>query len=272
MNLTQPPFDDVHVRRAMNWIIDRSALTKAWGGAVSGVPARHIFPNTMLRGQLDSYQPFKTPGDAGSLAKAKAEMENRSTRTRVASAATRSARVSCSSRRPCGGQGDAPAIQANAAKIGITFAVRTVNGAYPVIQTTSKNIPISTRPRWFKDFADAVDVHRPAVQGLEHHPERQHELLPRRPEAVPGEVAWDQGQYGEHPRASTSCQTVRAIAARQRAYQLLRRHRQGADAAGRPVGAVHVGEDGHDPRPEGHEVELRPERGLPALAHVAVSK
>ena len=32
MNLTQPPFDDIHVRRAMNWIIDRDALRQAWGG------------------------------------------------------------------------------------------------------------------------------------------------------------------------------------------------------------------------------------------------
>ena len=35
MNLTQPPFDDVHVRRAMNWIIDR-ALRDAYGGPMAG--------------------------------------------------------------------------------------------------------------------------------------------------------------------------------------------------------------------------------------------
>ena len=34
MNLTQPPFDDVHVRRAVNFVVDREALRKAWGGAV----------------------------------------------------------------------------------------------------------------------------------------------------------------------------------------------------------------------------------------------
>ena len=31
MNLTQPPFDDLAVRRAMNWVMDRGALRKAWG-------------------------------------------------------------------------------------------------------------------------------------------------------------------------------------------------------------------------------------------------
>ena len=34
MNLTQPPFDDVHVRRAVNFVVNREALRKAWGGAV----------------------------------------------------------------------------------------------------------------------------------------------------------------------------------------------------------------------------------------------
>ncbi len=49
MNLTQPPFDDVHVRRAMNWVMDREALRRAWGGAVSGVVAEHIIPPTRAR-------------------------------------------------------------------------------------------------------------------------------------------------------------------------------------------------------------------------------
>ena len=47
-----------------------------------------------------------------------------------------------------------PIIQADAAKIGITFTVRSINGAYPTIQTPSKNIPISERPSWGKDYAD----------------------------------------------------------------------------------------------------------------------
>jgi len=29
MNLTQPPFDDVHVRRALNWVMDKTALVQA---------------------------------------------------------------------------------------------------------------------------------------------------------------------------------------------------------------------------------------------------
>src|SRR5262249_37581337 len=47
-----------------------------------------------------------------------------------------------------------PIIQADAAKIGITFTVRSINGAYPTIQTPSKNVPIAERTSWGKDFAD----------------------------------------------------------------------------------------------------------------------
>src|SRR5581483_1779253 len=36
MNLTQPPFDDVHVRKAMNWVMDKTALVQAWGGPAIG--------------------------------------------------------------------------------------------------------------------------------------------------------------------------------------------------------------------------------------------
>src|SRR5581483_7180935 len=41
MTLTLPPFDDVHVRKAMNWIIDKAALQKAWGGPIVGSIATH---------------------------------------------------------------------------------------------------------------------------------------------------------------------------------------------------------------------------------------
>ena len=75
MNLTQKPFDDIHVRRAMNFIMDKDALRKAWGGATAGDVAHHIVPDTLFNGQLTKYDPYKTPGEHGALAKAKAAMK-----------------------------------------------------------------------------------------------------------------------------------------------------------------------------------------------------
>jgi peptide/nickel transport system substrate-binding protein len=166
MNLTQPPFDDVHVRRAMNWAMDRNSLRKAWGGAIAGDIAEHIMPNSLVGGKLNGYQPFKTPGDRGNAAKAKAEMKQ--------SKYANSGGV-CSAKE-CKGvllvqdvrtadKGILPVVLSSAKKIGITFTVRTVNGAYPVIQTPSKNVPISTRPRWGKDYADPSTFIDPLFYG-----------------------------------------------------------------------------------------------------------
>ena len=56
-------------------------------------------------------------------------------------------------------------IQQDAAEIGITFTVRTINGAYPTIQTPSKNIPIDERPGWGKDYADPLTFFEPLFDG-----------------------------------------------------------------------------------------------------------
>jgi peptide/nickel transport system substrate-binding protein len=171
MNLTQPPFDDVHVRRAMNWVMDRNGLRKAWGGPIAGEIAEHIMPNSLTGGKLKNYAPFKTAGGRGSVAKAKAEM-------RLSKYANNGG--VCTAKQ-CKGvlliqdvrtadKGILPVVQASAAKIGITFTVRTVTGAYPTIQTVGNNIPISTRPRWGKDYADPSTFIDPLFVGANIQP------------------------------------------------------------------------------------------------------
>src|SRR5213078_4263003 len=75
MNLTQAPFDDIHVRKAMNWIIDKPALIQAWGGPTYGKIANHIVPDTLFTNHLAEFVPYRTPGDHGSVEKAKAAMK-----------------------------------------------------------------------------------------------------------------------------------------------------------------------------------------------------
>jgi peptide/nickel transport system substrate-binding protein len=156
MNLTQPPFDDIHVRKAMNLIMDKQALRRAWGGPLLGSIATHIVPPVLFNNGLSEYDPYSSPNSSGSLQKAQAEMK-KSKYSGGSGTCTASA---------CKGVlmiGDTraldnrmiPVIQASAKKIGITFTVRQINGAYTTIQTTSKNIPISERPGWGKDYADA---------------------------------------------------------------------------------------------------------------------
>ena len=56
-------------------------------------------------------------------------------------------------------------IQQDAAKIGITFTVRSTSAAYPTIQTPSKNVPFGERPGWGKDYADALTFFAPLFDG-----------------------------------------------------------------------------------------------------------
>jgi peptide/nickel transport system substrate-binding protein len=167
MNLTQPPFDDVRVRRAMNWVMDKAALVQAWGGPAIGEVANHIAPDTLLNDQLADYTPYSTAGSHGDAAKAKAAMKGSKYDTRgdgmcsapacknvLLIADTRAVDVKM-----------LPVIKQSAEKIGISFVVRSVEGAYPAIQTPSRNIPIAERTGWGKDYADASTFFGPLFDG-----------------------------------------------------------------------------------------------------------
>jgi peptide/nickel transport system substrate-binding protein len=167
MNLTQPPFDDVRVRRAMNWVMDKHGLVQAWGGPSIGKVANHIIPDALLGNQLAEYNPYRTAGDRGSVAKARAALRGSKYDTQ---------KNGLCSAKECKGvlliadtrQVDTkmlPVIQSSARKIGITFEVRTVEGAYPTIQTVAKNVPIAERPGWGKDYADPYTFFSPLFDG-----------------------------------------------------------------------------------------------------------
>jgi peptide/nickel transport system substrate-binding protein len=166
MNLTQPPFDDLAVRRAMNWVVDRAGLRAPWGGPIAGPVAQHILPNAMLKGVLNNFAPFKTPGDRGSVAKAKLEMAKSKYATKDGVCTdSKCKNVLLIADVRAVDKAMLPVLQSSAAKIGITFKVRSVNGAYPVIQTVANNTPISERPRWGKDYADPVTFLEPLFYG-----------------------------------------------------------------------------------------------------------
>jgi len=157
MNMTQPPFDDVKVRQAMNWIMDKHSLVQAWGGQPIGVVANHIVPDYLFNNQLSEYNPYKTNGDLGSTEKAMKAMKGSKYDTTgkglCSASACRNVLLVADTRLVDTKM--LPVIQADAKKIGITFKVRTIKGAYPTLQTPANNVAISERPGWGKDYADA---------------------------------------------------------------------------------------------------------------------
>ena len=158
LNLTQPPFDDIHIRKAMSWVMDKQGLRKAWGGPTAGDIATHVVPDPLLFDKAKGFDPYATPNNAGDVNKAMAEIKLSKYDTNKDG--------KCDAKE-CSGvllitdtrsvdKGMTPVLEASAKKIGITFTVRAVNGAYPVIQTPAKNVPISERPGWGKDYADPL--------------------------------------------------------------------------------------------------------------------
>lgn len=74
MNVAAPPFDDVNVRRAVNFVVDKSRLVELWGGPLKARAAKHVAPDSLEGNLLLDYDPYASPGDRGDLEAAKAEM------------------------------------------------------------------------------------------------------------------------------------------------------------------------------------------------------
>ncbi len=79
LNTQKKPFDDLNVRRAATFVLDRNAMRLAQGGPLTGPIATHfIGPDFRGKGFEAGggfeYNPFPSPGFKGSVAKAKAEL------------------------------------------------------------------------------------------------------------------------------------------------------------------------------------------------------
>ena len=154
MNLLAPPFDDVHVRRAVNLITNKDAILQATGGSTTGEVATTIEPPAVLD-QSAGYDPYPSgPGDPDA---AKEEMSQ--------------------SRYDSDGDGMCddpvcnnvlmvnrnvepwteytPIMQESLGELGITLKVRELDTstAYTTIQTASNLIPIAMNAGWGKDYA-----------------------------------------------------------------------------------------------------------------------
>src|SRR5207249_3324758 len=75
MNMAVPPFDDIHVRKAVNLLMDKAVIqTTIAGGHVEADPATHLGWDSLEDNLLSNYDPYATPGHGGNVAAAKAEL------------------------------------------------------------------------------------------------------------------------------------------------------------------------------------------------------
>jgi peptide/nickel transport system substrate-binding protein len=74
INTAATPFDDIHVRKALNLVVDKAALRELAGGSLAGRIFGHIVIDSLTSNLLLEYHPYATPGHGGDVAAARAEM------------------------------------------------------------------------------------------------------------------------------------------------------------------------------------------------------
>lgn len=170
MNTETPPFDDVHVRQAVNWILDRTELQLAWGGSIAGRIATEMIPSIIL-GSAAKLQPpvYSMPGMTGSLAKAEAAMRLSSRYDpkhdgKCDVAACRNVILLINNTPPWT---DAePILVEDLAKIGIQVVPREMESgaAYTESANPKNRIPLYVG-FWIYDYPDAYTVMEPLFGG-----------------------------------------------------------------------------------------------------------
>jgi peptide/nickel transport system substrate-binding protein len=160
MNWAVPPFDDIHVRKAANWIMDKQGILQAWGGSTAGEIATHNIPPIMLGGLLPAseYNPYGTEGNRGDEAKAKEEMKQSKYDTNkdgICDGSACSNLVMPNRNTPVFVDAEAVVVS-SLEKIGIKVKPRELasSAAYTTIQTVKNMIPIALNAGWGKDYAD----------------------------------------------------------------------------------------------------------------------
>jgi peptide/nickel transport system substrate-binding protein len=158
MNLLTPPFDDIHVRKAVNYVLDKAALQKAWGGPVTGGDvATTIEPPTVLDATAN-YDPYPSPNDQGDVQAAMNEMKQSKYDSNHDGKCDADVcnDIVMVNRNYAPWTDMSPILTDNLAQIGINVKVRELEAgtAYTTIDTVKNLVPIAANAGWGKDFAD----------------------------------------------------------------------------------------------------------------------
>jgi peptide/nickel transport system substrate-binding protein len=173
MNLTEPPFDDIHVRKALNYALDKEGLTRLRGGPLTGPVGEHMLPPSLTGkldvGQFDPYGPDHT-GDAANLAKAAAEMKQSKYDKNGDGKCDDQSAVPDESRTVCGAKGKAivvinrnttpyttyePVVQKALEALGMTVRFSEVDGYYGVAGDVGAYPVLGLGGGWGSDWPES---------------------------------------------------------------------------------------------------------------------
>jgi peptide/nickel transport system substrate-binding protein len=168
MNLSTPPFDDIHVRKALNFVMNKAGVLRAWGGTTFGQIATHVMPPSVINNTLgQDFDPYKSPNFGGDEAKAKEEMKQSkydSNKDGVCDAPDCKGLVMVN-RNSSPWTTAEPVVVDSLAKIGIQVKPRELADHYTAVQTVKNQIPLGMDTSWGKDWADPGTFGAPLFGG-----------------------------------------------------------------------------------------------------------
>jgi peptide/nickel transport system substrate-binding protein len=168
MNLAVPPFDDLAVRRAVNYAINKEGWRRFSGGEVSGSIATHYTPDSLLDNILADYNPFPTPNNAGAdspegLQSAKDEMAQSKYDTDQDGICDAPECEDVLAIGVVGTQSEAAdqLMAQNLEKIGITLDLKSLENAaaYNKIFDPKAHVGMTMFSGWLMDYPDAYTFH-----------------------------------------------------------------------------------------------------------------
>ena len=155
-NFLMPPFDDIHVRKAFNWALDKDGMRQLRGGATIGEIAGHIMVNSLENNILEDYDPYATPNRPATSRRPRQRWRSRSTTpTRTACVTRRSAAdILAMTDREDPYPKQAALIAPIMEQIGLTFDVKELERGtmYTKCNDLNSHTAICLGPAWGKDY------------------------------------------------------------------------------------------------------------------------
>ncbi|HSL67640.1 MAG TPA: ABC transporter substrate-binding protein [Actinomycetota bacterium] len=161
MNIAEPPFDDIHIRKAFNLLMDKEALRRFRGGPLFGNIATHNILDTLTGFINQGYDPYQTPNSQGDVAAAMEEVKQSKYDTNGDGKCDES--PECNDILTINDQNSpypdyAALITDQGADLGMTFDVKAGDRTtfmYDRCNDPAAHAALCPAPGWFKDYSDA---------------------------------------------------------------------------------------------------------------------
>ncbi len=213
-NVAEPPFDDVNVRKAVNFALDKAGMRQLRGGESAGAIAGHIITDGLTGNLLVDFDPYATPNSAGDIAAAQAAM---------AESAYDSDGDGVCDDPVCDGvlaitdeaapySDQAALITQNLEPLGITLDVKAFERTtmYNRCLDPDTHMAICLAPGWGKDFPDAFTFGPPLFGSAAIFPSCCNRSLVGAPADLLSEAGYDVTEVPNVDEQMAACQALPA--------------------------------------------------------------